>query len=153
VSTRKLILLALACGMAILVAGSVQLLRIRHSSSTTLSVGDSTELSTLTVKVVSARVSTDRVLAVVHLDVASSASAPLTDGLTGWSILTGGLKKPVEAVPAPAMDAYPPCGQLRLEPGTGTDCVLAFPMVPKRAGTTLVTYRFVGEQATWALGI
>lgn len=150
-STRKLILLALACGMAILVAGSVQLLRIRHTSTTTLSVGDSTELATLTVRVVSGEVQGDALVVGVHLSLAASAAQPLTDALTGWSVLAGGLKKPVPAV-APTSAGVTSCGSLSLVPGSSADCSVAFPVPAAVTGTSFVTFRYVGEQATWSVG-
>jgi hypothetical protein len=151
VSTRKLILLALACGLAILVAGSIQLLRITNNQASTLSEGDTTELSTVRVTVVSSQVRGGSLYVVAHLKVASSAAAPLDDAGAGWSVLTGGLKEPTGATTAP--DAQPPaCVGLGIAQGQETDCTLHFLVDPRTPKSTFVTYRFVGDQATWAVG-
>lgn len=153
-STRKLILLALACGLAILVAGSVQLLRIQRGGSTTLAVGDSTELATVTASVIDATSSADSISVVVRLRVADRSTTALDDAQVGWSLLTGGLKQPA----APSNDlpglgeATPSCAGLRIAAGETRDCVLRFAVVPGGKGTTYVTYRFAGQQpATWSL--
>lgn len=153
-STRKLILLALACGLAILVAGSIQLLRIQRGDSSTLAVGDSTEVATVTVSVLDAGASGDRVLVKVRLRIAATASSPLENALVGWSLLTGGLKEPVLAVDASAeaTDSVPSCAGLRLVAGETRECWIAFPTKLGGAGTTYVSYRFAGQQAaTWSL--
>jgi len=162
VSTRKLILLALACGLAILVAGSVQLLRIQRGESSTLALGDSTEVATVTASVIAAVADTDSVEVTVRMKVASTASSPIGDALVGWSLLTGGLKEPVEPVGdgaeagaqpsvGDAVDAAPRCAGLRINAGETRDCLLSFPVAPGGAGTTYVTYRFAGQPATWSL--
>lgn len=151
-STRKLILLALACGLAILVAGSVQLLRINDSDASLLSVGDSVELSSVTAQVLSREVTERDVRVTVRLSLASSAGGPLSEPLVGWSLLTGGLTEPLAAGPATGADPAS-CSESTIEPGSVLDCVLAFAVVPSEPETTLVTYRVVGEQVTWDLGL
>jgi len=152
VSTRKLILLALACGLAILIAGSVQLLRIERNETSTLGVGDSTQLATVTARVTSGATVGDAVRVVVHLTLSPSASAPLEGPIVGWSLLTGGLKRPVEAVTA-ADTGTESCADTVLSPGEEADCLLAFPVSPGVEGTTYVTFAFAGASATWRLGI
>lgn len=153
-STRKLILLALACGLAILVAGSVQLLRIQRGGSATLAVGDSTELATVTASVIDATSSAASISVVVRLRVADRATTALDDAQVGWSLLTGGLKQPATPVSSKsgASGAPPSCAGLRIAAGETRDCVLSFPVAPGGKGTTYVTYRFAGQQpATWTL--
>ena len=151
-STRKLILLALACGLAILVAGSVQLLRISDGGTSLLSVGDSVELSSVTAQVLTREVTERDVRVTVRLSLAPSAAVSLSEPLVGWSLLTGGLTEPLAA--GPATGAKPvSCSDSAIEPGTTLDCVLAFAVVPTEPETTLVTYRAVGEQVTWDLGL
>ena len=151
-STRKLILLALACGLAILIAGSVQLLRIKNGESQTLQVGDSTELATATVRVTSGTVVGDQVVVEVRLAVAGTAAGALDRPVAGWSLLTGGLKKPVEAVGVSGR-SVPSCAEVVIAPGDERDCSLAFPVLPSAKGTTYVTFGFAGSTATWQLGI
>jgi len=152
VSTRKLILLALACGLEILVAGSIQLLRINHGTSSTLGVGDSTELATVTVKVTSGTVVGQQIRIVVSLSVAASATSPLDRPSTGWSLLTGGLKKPVEPAAVPASEV-PSCADVVVPVGGERTCVLGFPVVPTVRDTTYVTFTFAGSAATWRIGV
>lgn len=151
-STRKLILLALACGLAILVAGGVQLLRISDGAPSLLQVGDSVEISSVTAQVID-RTTTDRdVRVTVRLRLAATAGAPIAEPLVGWSLLTGGLTEPVAAAPADGAEPAS-CAEVQVGPGGAVDCVLSFPVVPTDAGTTLVTYRVIGEQVTWDLGL
>lgn len=154
-STRKLILLALACGLAILVAGSVQLLRIQRGGSTTLSVGDSTELATVRAAVVSASSTSDSIGVVVEIRVADGAATALSDAQVGWSLLTGGLKEPVlPGVAAKGAGETPACAGLRVAVGETRECLLRFPVRPGGAGTTYVSYRFAGQQpATWSVPV
>jgi len=147
-----LILLALACGLAILVAGGVQLLRISDTAPSLLKVGDSIEISSVTAQVQSGSVVDGEVRVGVRLRLAATAGAPITEPLVGWSLLTGGLTEPVPAG-ASADAATNSCSDLQLEPGNSADCVLAFPVVPTEEGTTLVSYRVLGEQVTWDLGL
>ena len=147
-----MILLALACGLAILVAGGVQLLRISDSSPSLLQVGDSVEISSVTAQVQSGSVVDGEVRVEVLLRLAATAGAPITEPLVGWSLLTGGLTEPLAAGPSTSA-ATNSCSDLRLEPGTSATCVLAFQVVPTEKGTTLVSYRVLGEQVTWDLGL
>lgn len=151
-STRRLILLALACGLAILVAGGVQLLRISNNEGSTLSLGDSAELATVGASVAAAEVVDEHVRVVVRLSQDASASAAFEGGLVGWSLLTGGLKEPVAAV-AETDGVIPSCDDLTVAPGSSVECSLSFPVVPTRDGTTYVTFSFAGSSATWLLGV
>ena len=151
-STRRLILLALACGLAILVAGGVQLLRISGNEGSTLAVGDSAELATVSVTLTAADLADDHVRVVVRLAQDRAASASYDGSLVGWALLTGGLKEPVAATSEPD-GAVPSCEAVAVAPGTAAECVLAFPVVPTRQGTTYVTFAFAGSSATWLLGL
>ena len=151
-STRRLILLALACGLAILIAGGVQLLRISNNEAATLAVGDSAELATVGATLASAEVADGHVRVVVRLSQDPSASTAFEGGLVGWSLLTGGLKEPVAAVKEDD-GTVPSCDALTVDPGSTAECSLAFPVVPTREGTTYVTFSFAGSSATWLLGL
>lgn len=92
--TRTLLLLAVACGLAILVAGGIQLLRVSddNSSSDDLAVGDSAVAGDLTVTVLAADeadgfmrvevrlggVDDDAALGDFHLVVPGQALSPLS---------------------------------------------------------------------------
>ncbi len=147
-STRKLILVALACGLAILIAGSIQLLRIKDNEVSTLAEGDSTEVATRTVSVLSSEVRDDAVLVVARLTVAPTAAVAVSDAVVGWSLVTGGR---TEEVAAQGGDdgPVPSCAGLSVLPGQQADCVLRFPVVAK--GATVVTYQLGEDQATWTL--
>jgi hypothetical protein len=152
VSTRKLILLALACGLAILVAGSVQLLRIRNGGSSTLEIGDSTELATVTARVSSATVENESFRVAVRLGVAATATSALQDSVSGWTLLAAGLKKPVAAEGAGA-GSLRSCAGLAVSPGDSIDCLLVFPVATGDRESAYVTFTFAGRSATWRLDV
>jgi hypothetical protein len=153
VSTRKLILLALACGLAILVAGSIQILRIRDSETVTLVEGDSTELAALRASVVSSTVMPGETVVVVNMALASGAAEPITDAAVGWTLLSSTLDAPVAAT-RPRDGGVPPCAGTSITPGTSAQCALGFAWNPEDPGDTgFVTLRFVGAQATWTLSV
>ena len=149
-STRKLILLALACGLAILFAGSIQLLRIKDNDAATLAEGDSTELSTATASVLSSEVRDGGVWVTVRLAQAPAATATIDDALTGWSFLTGGLQQPVAATGVVA-DGITSCAGLAVAPGAVVECTQKFAATPTTRGSSVVTFVFVGRRATWSI--
>jgi len=143
-----LILVALACGLAILVAGSIQLLRIKDNAVSTLAEGDSTEVATRTVSVLSSEVRDGAVLVVTRVGVDPTATVPIGDAVVGWSLVTGGRSEEVAAEGGEG-GAIPSCAGLSVAPGHQVDCLLRFPVMPK--GATVVTYQLGQDQATWTL--
>lgn len=138
-STRKLILTALLCGLLIMVAGGVKLFQtVRDGNEVPLlAIGESVTLGDMTVRVDGVRLSSDRTLVDVALVGVDGASA-----LDGWRLLAGGkISEPVS-----------------LPFGSGTECTttkrdvesictVAFPV---SQGTRTVAYVRADEQRQWA---
>ncbi len=138
-STRKLILWALICGVVILIAGTAKLFQTSQKPVEVqlLALGDSVTLGDMTVSVTALRDTADRTLVDVTLVGVAEAQA-----MDGWKMLAAG------EVSDPVM----------LPVGAGTECTLtklaetltctvAFPV---SEGTRTVAYIRAGEQRQWA---
>ncbi|MEI7882596.1 MAG: hypothetical protein WCI32_03545 [Actinomycetota bacterium] len=138
-STRKLILWALLCGVLILAAGSAKLFQTSQKPVEVqlLALGDSVTLGDMTVSVTALRDTADRTLVDVTMVGVAEAQA-----MDGWKMLAAG------EVSDPVM----------LPVGAGTECTLtklaetltctvAFPV---SEGTRTVAYIRAGEQRQWA---
>ncbi|NDG66155.1 MAG: hypothetical protein EBY23_04395 [Actinobacteria bacterium] len=138
-STRKLILWALVCGVLILAAGTAKLFQTSQKPVEVqlLAMGDSVTLGDMTVSVTALRDTADRTLVDVNMVGVAEAQA-----MEGWKMLASG------EVSDPVM----------LPVGAGTECTLtkltemltctvAFPV---SEGTRTVAYIRAGEQRQWA---
>ena len=138
-STRKLILWALICGVLILIAGTAKLFKTSQKPVEVqlLALGDSVTLGDMTVSVTALRDAADRTLVDVTMVGVAEAQA-----MDGWKLLAAG------EVSDPVM----------LPVGAGTECTLtklaetltctvAFPV---SEGTRTVAYIRAGEQRQWA---
>ncbi|MDA0297512.1 MAG: hypothetical protein O3A54_02355 [Actinobacteria bacterium] len=138
-STRKLILWALICGVVILIAGTAKLFQTSQKPVEVqlLALGDSVTLGDMTVSVTALRDTADRTLVDVTMVGVAEAQA-----MEGWKMLAAG------EVSDPVM----------LPVGAGTECTLtklaetltctvAFPV---SEGTRTVAYIRAGEQRQWA---
>ncbi len=138
-STRKLILWALICGVVILIAGTAKLFQTSQKPVEVqlLALGDSVTLGDMTVSVTALRDTADRTLVDVTMVGVAEAQA-----MDGWKMLASG------QVSDPVM----------LPVGAGTECTLtkiaetltctiAFPV---SEGTRTVAYVRSGEQRQWA---
>ena len=138
-STRKLILWALICGVVILIAGTAKLFQTSQKPGEVqlLALGDSVTLGDMKVRVTALRDTADRTLVDVTMVGVAEAQA-----LDGWKMLASG------DVSDPVM----------LPVGAGTECTLtqldetlvctvAFPV---SEGTRTVAYIRAGEQRQWA---
>jgi hypothetical protein len=138
-STRKLILWALICGVVILIAGTAKLFQTSQKPVEVqlLALGDSVTLGDMTVSVTALRDTADQTLVDVTMVGVAEAQA-----MDGWKMLAAG------EVSDPVM----------LPVGAGTECTLtklaetltctvAFPV---SEGTRTVAYIRAGEQRQWA---
>jgi len=138
-STRKLILWALICGVVILIAGTAKLFQTSQKPVEVqlLDLGDSVTLGDMTVSVTALRDTADQTLVDVTMVGVAEAQA-----MDGWKMLASG------EVSDPVM----------LPVGAGTECTLtklaetltctvAFPV---SEGTRTVAYIRAGEQRQWA---
>ena len=138
-STRKLILWALICGVVILIAGTAKLFQTSQKPVEVqlLALGDAVTLGDMTVSVTALRDTADQTLVDVTMVGVAEAQA-----MDGWKMLASG------KVSDPVM----------LPIGAGTECTLtqldktlvctvAFPV---SEGTRTVAYIRAGEQRQWA---
>ena len=138
-STRKLILWALICGVLILVAGSVKLFQTAQKPVEVqlLALGDSVTLGDMTVSVTALRDIDDRTLVDVTMVGVAEAQA-----MDGWKLLSVG--KLTDPVLLP-VGAGTECTLTQLE--ITLVCTVAFPV---SEGTRTVYYVRAGEQRQWA---
>lgn len=138
-STRKLILAALFCGLLIMIAGGVKLFQtVRDGNEVPLlAIGESVTLGDMTVRVDGVRLTSERTLVDVALIGVDGARA-----LDGWKMLAGG--KITEPVSLP-VGSGAECTTTKLD--VESICTVAFPV---SQGTRTVAYVRAGEQRQWA---
>jgi hypothetical protein len=144
VKTRTLILLAMACGLAILLAGGAFLWRvIANKDELTVpdasGVGQSQQVGPVSATVMDASDIDGAVVVQVRLE----STEPLADAGTGWAFVVGGdIRQPV-AVPAGGGVA---CAGTAVPPGRSVDCALAF---QPGDGDRFVSYAVDGAKGLW----
>ena len=138
-STRKLILWALVCGVLILAAGTAKLFQTSQKSIEVqlLALGDSVTLGDMTVSVTALRDIADRTLVDVTMVGVAEAQA-----MDGWKMLASG--KVSDPVLLPVGEGTE-CTLTQLE--KTLVCTVAFPV---SEGTRTVAYIRAGEQRQWA---
>ena len=138
-STRKLILWALICGVVILIAGTAKLFQTSQKPVEVqlLALGDSVTLGDMTVSVTALRDTTDRTLVDVTMVGVAEAQA-----MDGWKMLASG--KVSDPVLLPVGEGTE-CTLTQLE--KTLVCTVAFPV---SEGTRTVAYIRAGEQRQWA---
>ena len=138
-STRKLIMWALFCGVLILGAGVFKLWQTTGDGAKVqlLQLGDSALLGDMNVSVNSVSKSATQTLVEVSMQGVEGA-----DALSGWRMLVGGVISEAQ----PLVDGSDtPCSTTKLsEP---TMCTVAFPV---SEGTPTVAYIRAGQQEQWA---
>jgi hypothetical protein len=145
VKTRTLILLALACGLAILLAGGIQLLRISGSkdkASTVLALGQAADVGGVGAVVDAAQTVGDQLQLTVRMT--PGPGVTLADAESGWALLAGGkLRGPI----APsAGTAVMPCHGVAVASGQTTRCIVAF---PAGGESPYASYAHGGHQRQW----
>jgi hypothetical protein len=134
-STRKLILTALICGLAIMVAGGTKLFQMATEEATAVvySLGTSRTLSDMTVSVTKVEQSVDVTEVTVTMVGVEGGNAT-----EGWRLLAGG------EVISPLLN------RSTCEPTTvdvAQTCVVGF---PESSGSVTVAYLRAGQQSQWA---
>lgn len=125
-STRKLILTAMACGLAILIAGAVQLVRIGGGrdpgASSLLAVGATAEVGALAVAVEGVAVVEGRAVVTVRMASTGASAGGLADG---WALVDrrGVL---VERAGLPASATTSSCATAQLDAGGSVVCAVGF---------------------------
>lgn len=136
--TRTLLLLAVTCGLAILVAGTVQLLRLANQDqATVLAIGESASAGDARVEV-SAFDEADG-FAVVTVTL-SGVDDP--DGLQGFSLVGAG------AVAEAAGDGDHACAGFTSAP---TSCTLTFPTAAMQTADRLLVFTRADQTVRWTL--
>lgn len=136
-STRKLILTALICGIVIMLAGGFKLLQISSDDSevTFLAAGANATLGDMTVSVQSVEQQIDATRVTVTMVGVDGA-----DALEGWRLVASG-----EAVVPVVETGDTAC---RVTSATApTTCVVTF---PPSEGTVTVAYLRAGSRAQWS---
>ena len=138
-STRKLILWALVCGVLILAAGTAKLFQTSQKPVEVqlLALGESVTLGDMTVSVTALRDIDDRTLVDVTMVGVAEAQA-----MDGWKMLASG--KVSDPVLLPVGEGTE-CTLTQLE--KTLVCTVAFPV---SEGTRTVAYIRAGEQRQWA---
>jgi hypothetical protein len=136
--TRTLLLLAVTCGLAILVAGTVQLLRLAgQETAPLLAVGDRGSAGDATV-VVKALDEVDGVATVTVT--LSGVDDP--NGLDGFTLVGPGAKE------QPNQRGDGVCQGISAEPVT---CTLTFPTAAMEGGDRLLVFHRAAETVRWKL--
>jgi hypothetical protein len=144
VSTRKLILLALACGLAILVAGSIQLFRITRTENRVevLEPGDTGKVPGAEATVHSSAVDGDQVVVRVSL---STDELSGVDGGSFWILQRA--KDSSQPQAADGLDV-PSCVGSTVTAKQPLDCVLSFRSLD---GDSYLAFRFGDRQVQWLI--
>ena len=138
-STRKLILWALICGVVILIAGTAKLFQTSQKPVEVqlLALGDSVTLGDMTVSVTALRDTADGTLVDVTMVGVAEAQA-----MDGWKMLASGQVSDPMMLP---VGAGTECTLTKL--AETLTCTIAFPV---SEGTRTVAYVRSGEQRQWA---
>ena len=138
-STRKLILSAILCGLAIVLAGGFKLIQVANEDVTVelLSLGTSQTLSEMTVVVEKMEQTTVATLVTVTMTGVEGSNAT-----EGWRLLADGKVLGPSTVPE---GAGVPCDTTTVD--AVVRCVVGF--APTK-GSATVAYLRAGEQSQWA---
>lgn len=140
-STRKLILTALLCGIAIVLAGGIKLFQVANEDAkvTILPLNEKAVLGDMTVAVLSVTPQADRTVVTVLMSGVDGA-----DAVEGWRMLAGGQVTSVLGKPWDRIDS-PACATTTV---AGGKCSLVFPAAE---GTVTVAYLRAGQQSQWSV--
>jgi hypothetical protein len=137
--TRTLLLLAVTCGLAILVAGTVQLLRLANQdTATVLKVGDSATAGDARVEVAAFDEADGFAVVTVILSGVDDA-----DGLQGFTLVGTG------SVAAPTGAGDQACTGFTSEP---LSCTLTFATSEMQTADRLLVFARADQKARWDLG-
>lgn len=134
-STRKLILTALVCGLAVMLAGGIKLFQMATEDveAVVFSLGTSQTLADMTVSVTEVEQATDGTLVTVTM-----VGVDGTNAAEGWRLLANGI------VLSPVLSKST-CRDTTTE--AVVTCVVEF---PESTGSVTVAYLRAGEQSQWA---
>jgi len=144
--TRTLLILAVTCGLAILIAGGLQLLRLANQDKPdpALELEATAQLGDAVVTVHTFVVTTDAILVTVTL---SGVDDP--DGVNGFTLIAPDAA--ISADPSSAVTEatdLPVCAGFTIEP---VDCLLRFPASDLKGSDRMLLFQRAGERARWRL--
>lgn len=146
-STRRLIITALVCGMAILVAGGIFLVRVAGSRAERTvavhTVGEAVRVADLTVTVGRSAPSATAFEIVVTVDASAATLAFPTDAETPWSLVVRTARERL----APSSDVTPCRGQ-QIRSASRLTCALAF---APGEGPAYLAFDWRGATLRWRL--
>jgi hypothetical protein len=149
VSTRKLILTAVACGLAILIAGGIFLVRtLGNKDALTVKnavVGEMRSLGFVDATVLSWRRTNGQIQARVKVASRRTDDSPAKADI-GWTMVVGVPLAPV--APAGLASGEMACSDTSYELATPAVCVLAY---PETKGTPYLAYSSGDKQVQWVL--
>ena len=134
--TRTLLLLATACGLVILLAGGIQLLRVGGQEQTAklLAIGEPGKAGDVTVELVSSSVGVDNLVAVVRV---GGTDDP--DGLAGFTLVGPG-----RVLPVTTSD----CNGISVDQ---LDCTLTFATTGVQGTSRQLIFHRADQQLRWVL--
>jgi len=148
VSTRRLIITALVCGMAILVAGGAFLVRTARNRAdltvNVLGVGDQASVAALKVRVLKVTRRADVIVVGVEVDSRGAALAAPAQADEPWSMVIRTPRAPM----SPTAEDGPACAGQQIAGGQVLSCVLAF---ANGDGAPFLAFSWQGRQAQWRL--
>jgi hypothetical protein len=139
-STRKLILSAIACALVIMVAGGVKIFQMTRDTITVevFALGTKRTLADMTVAVESVSQNADATI--VHVSMVGVDGA---DAKEGWRLLAGGTVLSPITLPVGALGV--PCATTTVD--VVASCDMAF---PASEGSVTVAYLRAGLQSQWS---
>lgn len=134
--TRTLLLLAIACGLVILLAGGIQLLRVGGQQQTAklLATGEPGKAGDVTVELVSSSVGADNLVAVVRV---GGTDDP--DGLDGFTLVGPG-----KVLPVTTSD----CDGISVDQN---NCTLTFATTGMQGTSRQLIFHRADQQLRWVL--
>jgi hypothetical protein len=139
-STRKLILSAIACALVIIVAGGAKIFQMSRDTITVevFALGTERTLADMTVTVESVSQNADATIA--HVTMVGVEGADATEG---WRLLAGGTVLSPIALPVGALGV--PCATTAAD--VVASCDMAF---PASEGSVTIAYLRAGLQSQWS---
>lgn len=139
-STRKLILSAIACALVIILAGGAKIFQMSRDTITVevFALGTERTLADMTVTVDSISQNADATIA--HVTMVGVEGADATEG---WRLLAGGTVLSPIALPVGALGV--PCATTTVE--VVASCDMAF---PASEGSVTIAYLRAGLQSQWS---
>lgn len=155
-ATRKLIIAALCCGLAILLAGGLWLVATGNSDNDKtvplLDPGQSATVGGLDVTVLGGALDGARLVLTVQAT-APAGGETITDFASGWRVLSPSGQTLATASGAVGAANGPPCSDASLDPGTTLTCHMLFAVDADASSVTgfSTVYERDGDSGAWLL--